>query len=381
MDKELALFIRSFRGELSTQDKADLAALLENGGAAKKYEQLQKIWDTAIAEGKAAVPDSDKTWKVLFSEIRTSERRRRRKRIFISAASVSGIAAVLAIFFTFNLISEDSSGEDRLSDAATVEWEIPSSDKIIFRTSSGKYYSVDSRQAEISSLEDGSILINSVCLETESGHGYNRVKIPRGKMATLNLPDGSRICLNSISDLTFPSKFTDTGRMVYLSGEAYFSVAKDEQKPFTVLSDNMDVSVLGTEFNFETSGRDAVVTLVSGKVLVKTDMEDSCVLLPNQQVSAENGKLGDVVPVDVETVVCWTSHKIICRDSNLSDIFKRLSLYFDRDFICDEPLDDIFISGKLDLTKSLDNVLETIAFIAPVNFSKEGKAVVVTRKE
>lgn len=381
MDKELALFIRSFRGELSTQDKADLAALLENGGAAKKYEQLQKIWDTAIAEGKAAVPDSDKTWKVLFSEIRTSERRRRRKRIFISAASVSGIAAVLAIFFTFNLISEDSSGEDRLSDAATVEWEIPSSDKIIFRTSSGKYYSVDSRQAEISSMADGSISINSVCLENKVARGYNSIRVPRGKMANLNLPDGTRICLNSLASITFPSKFQDTRRMVYLSGEAYFSVAKDEQKPFTVLSDNMDVSVLGTEFNFEASGRDAAVTLVSGKVLVKTDMEDSCVLLPNQQVSAENGKLGDVVPVDVETVVCWTSHKIICRDSNLSDIFKRLSLYFDRDFICDEPLDDIFISGKLDLTKSLDNVLKTLAFIAPVNFSKEGKAVVVTRKE
>lgn len=381
MDKELALFIRSFKGELSKQDEMDLSSLLEDGSIAGKYENYRKIWDKALAEGGTLVPDSDRTWNRLSAEMESGRNKRRRRIVAVSLASLSGIAAILAVFFSLNMLPDNDFSEDMLSEAATTQWKVSPSDKIIFRTASGKYYTIDSKQAEISAMDDGSISINSVLIDSKSVKGYNRIKVPRGKMARLNLPDGSRICLNALAELTFPSEFPKTERPVYLSGEAYFSVSKDERKPFTVMSDRMDVSVLGTEFNFEASGQSSVVTLVSGKVSVKTDMADSCVLFPNQQVSAENGKLGAVSPVDVETVICWTSHKIICKDQNISEVFDRLSLYFDTDFICSEALDDIFISGKLDLTMNLDNILETIAFIAPVRFSKDGKTIVVSRAE
>lgn len=381
MDKELALFIRSFKGELSKQDEMDLSSLLEDGNIARKYGNYRKIWDRALSEGGIVIPDSDKTWNRLSAEMESGRNKRRRRIVAVSLASLSGIAAILAVFFSLNMLPGNDFSEDMLSEAATTEWKVSPSDKIIFRTAAGKYYTIDSKQAEISAMDDGSVSINSVLIDSKPVKGYNRIKVPRGKMARLNLPDGSRICLNALAELTFPSEFPKTERPVYLSGEAYFSVSKDERKPFTVMSDRMNVSVLGTEFNFEASGQSSVVTLVSGKVSVKTDMADSCVLFPNQQVSAENGKLGAVSPVDVETVICWTSHKIICKDQNIAEVFDRLSLYFDKDFICREPLDDIIISGKLDLTMNLDSVLETIAFIAPVRFSKQGERIAVTRVE
>ncbi|MGN0190352.1 MAG: FecR family protein [Candidatus Cryptobacteroides sp.] len=379
MDKYLDLFIQSFRDELTEEDKIRLAKLLEDDGIAGKYEHYRKIWNQATAKGKSVTPESEKTWCRLDTGIRKSGRSRRMLRLVSAVASVSVVAAALAVILIFKRSDNYSFSEDLLTEAASAEWEVATSDKIVFRTSEGKYYSVDSRQAEISQKEDGSISINSVLLGSKPGNGYNRVRVPRGKMAHLNLADGTKVFLNALSEITFPSEFSGTQRMVYLSGEAYFNVARDEQRPFTALSDKMNVSVLGTKFNFSVSDETAVVTLVTGKVQVETDLSEPCVLLPNQQIAFQNGKLEEVRSVDVESVICWTSHKIICEDLKITDVFERLSQYFDRDFVCRDSLDDVSISGKLDLTESLDNLLETIAFVAPVSFTESDDAIVVTR--
>ncbi|MCI6113075.1 MAG: FecR domain-containing protein [Rikenellaceae bacterium] len=380
MDNNLNLFLRSFRGELTEEDKIRLAELLEDSNVASQYEHYRKIWEQALAKGQNAVPEPEKSWGSLASRIKTTGKGRRILRYVISAVSVSAAAAVIAFFLIFNGNSNLDYGEELLTQAASGDWGVSTSDKIVFRTAEGKYYSVASKQADVTVEADGSISINSVQLGTKPAKGFNRIKVPRGKMVNLKLSDGSRICLNSLSGITFPSKFSGTDRMVYLEGEAYFEVARDEQRPFTALSDKMNVAVLGTQFNFATSGEESVVTLVSGKVQVETESSETCVLLPSQQVACLNGRLEEVKSVDVESVISWTSHKIICEDLNISEVIEKLSKYFDRDFVCREPLDDIYISGKLDLKEGLDSVLESIAFVAPVDFSTSDNDIIVNRK-
>lgn len=379
MDNNLNLFIRSFRNELTAEEKIYLAELLENSDVARQYEQYRKIWNQALTKGQNALPDSQKSWGALASRIKTSTKGRRIVRYAISAISVSAAAAVIAFFLIFNVKGNQDYGEGLLTQAASEDWRVSTSDKIVFRTAEGKYYSVDSRQAEVSVEDNGSISINSVQLATKSAKGYNSIRVPRGRMVNLKLSDGTAVCLNSLSSITFPSKFSGTDRMVYLEGEAYFDVARDEQRPFTALSDKMNVAVLGTKFNFATSGEASVVTLVSGKVQVETESSQTCVLLPSQQVAFQDGILDSVKSVDVESVICWTSHKIVCEDQNISEVFEKLTNYFDKEFVCKEPLDDIYISGKLDLKEGLDSVLESIAFVAPVSFSNNGESVLVTR--
>lgn len=381
MDNNLNLFIRSFRDELTEEDKTRLAELLEDSNVASQYEHCRKIWEQALAKGQNAVPDSEKSWDSLASQIKTSGKRRRIVRYIISAVSVSAAAAVIAVFLIFNGNVNQDYGEELLTQAASGDWGVNASDKIVFQTAEGKYYSIESKQAEVTVAADGTISINSVQLGTKSAKGYNRIKVPRGKMVNLKLSDGSKICLNSLSGITFPSRFSGTCRMVYLDGEAYFDVARDEQRPFTALSDKMNVAVLGTQFNFDASGEESVVTLVSGKVQVKTELSETCVLFPNQQVVCLNGRLEEVKSVDVESVICWTSHKIVCEDQSISKVFAKLSKYFDTDFVCREPLDDIYIRGKLDLKEGLDSALESIAFVAPVAFEKSGARIYVSRAD
>lgn len=379
MDNNLNLFIRSFRNELTEEDKTRLAELLTDSDIASQYEHYRKIWNQALAKGQSAAPDSKKTWASIASRIKTSGKGRRIWHYITAAVSVCAAAAAVAVFLIFNGQGNQDYDEERLTQAASENWGVIASDKIVFRTADGKYYSVDSKQAEVSVDDEGCISINSVQLGTKSPKGYNSIRVPRGKMVNLKLSDGTDIYLNSLSSITFPSNFSGTGRMVFLEGEAYFDVARDEQRPFTALSDRMNVAVLGTQFNFSTTDEAAVVTLVSGKVQVETETSETCVLFPSQQVAFQSGRLESVKSVDVESVISWTSHKIICKDQNISEVFEKLSKYFDRDFVCREPLDDIYISGKLDLKAGLDSVLESIAFVAPVSFSHNGESVLVAR--
>ena len=98
---------------------------------------------------------------------------------------------------------------------------------------------------------------------------YVEIRTNPGMVAEANLPDGTKVWLNSGSSLKHPVKFTGDTRTVELDGEAYFSVRKDRSKRFVVNTPfNIQTEVLGTEFNMEAYRTDSVVrtTLVSGSV-------------------------------------------------------------------------------------------------------------------
>jgi ferric-dicitrate binding protein FerR (iron transport regulator) len=99
------------------------------------------------------------------------------------------------------------------------------------------------------------------------------------------------VWLNAESHLEFPDRFTGDKREVRLQGEAYFEVKKDAKHPFIVYSDYLTTRVLGTAFDVRArSARDASVTLVTGRVLVKTQDADQ-VLTPGQQASLAGSQL------------------------------------------------------------------------------------------
>lgn len=110
-----------------------------------------------------------------------------------------------------------------------------------------------------------------------------KLSTPRGMDFKVILSDGSEVWLNAESSLEFPSAFTSKERRVNLKGEAYFKVARNEQNPFIVTTDKMQVRVLGTEFNFRSYVSElSHVSLVSGSVEVYTPIRDkiaiSCML-------------------------------------------------------------------------------------------------------
>ena len=160
--------------------------------------------------------------------------------------------------------------------------------------------------------------------------------IPDGKTHEFELPDGSRVHVNSGTLLLYPDAFKGDTRTVYLICEADFKVKKNPDKPFIVRSANMSVTALGTEFNVAAYPEDPeiVATLIQGKVKVDYEQSDnSYILSPGQQV-VYNRKTAQskVADANLEDVTAWKRGQIIFRGSTMEEILLTLERRFDITF-------------------------------------------------
>jgi ferric-dicitrate binding protein FerR (iron transport regulator) len=153
------------------------------------------------------------------------------------------------------------------------------------------------------------------------------ISTPRGKDYHLTLADGTQVWLNAESHLEFPDRFTGDKREVRLQGEAYFEVKKDAKHPFIVYSDYLTTRVLGTAFDVRArSARDASVTLVTGRVLVKTQDADQ-VLTPGQQASLAGSQLA-VKAVDTYPYTQWKEGFFYFDNQSLFNIMQELARWY-----------------------------------------------------
>jgi ferric-dicitrate binding protein FerR (iron transport regulator) len=154
---------------------------------------------------------------------------------------------------------------------------------------------------------------------------YVSGKAGAGKMLVVYLNDGTKVTLNSGSELLYPETFEGSKREVYLNGEAYFEVAHNPSKSFLVHSGKVVTSVLGTSFNvmaYPAMSRMSV-TVLSGKVAVKnTSTEKLVTLLPKQRASLSAGKDAFAVDSvkDVAEMIAWSKGELVFENATLEEI-------------------------------------------------------------
>ncbi len=168
---------------------------------------------------------------------------------------------------------------------------------------------------------------------------YNKIVAAFGTFSQLELPDGSKVWLNSGSSLRYPDKFSKDDRTVYLTGEAYFEVHSDKTMPFYVTTPYFTVKATGTKFNVRTEKnfRTPSVTLVEGKVAVqKTNTGEGNELItylePNQHMTYDT--LTGHISVQTEDTYkhfAWIDGKLVFRNDNISEVARRISLQYNVD--------------------------------------------------
>ncbi|MGY5353990.1 FecR family protein [Wenyingzhuangia sp. IMCC45467] len=158
------------------------------------------------------------------------------------------------------------------------------------------------------------------------------LKVPYGKTFKVVLSDGTTVFLNAGSSLKFPEHFgTEGTREVYLKGEAFFNVAKDEAHPFMVKTQDALVQVLGTQFNFSAYQEDETVhcELLEGEVLFSNPSKKSVVLTPGEQALVNKGS-NDVQKstVAVSEYTSWMHGELIFNNTPFPQIVKKLERSF-----------------------------------------------------
>lgn len=215
---------------------------------------------------------------------------------------------------------------------------------------------------------------------------YNEVIVPRAGEFTLVLEDGSKVWMNAESKLRFPVKFKGKERRVVLEeGEAYFEVTKQNgQLPFIVETRGMEVKVLGTRFDVNTSRLDGVLeaTLLEGKVAVRGKKDfvgekDWIMLNPDEQARVENGNV-HVRSVDAKGSIAWMEGLFRFERESLEEIAAQLERWYDIKIVfMREELKGNRFTGVVYRDETVDKALDMIRKTAEIRYCVKNGVVTI----
>lgn len=191
---------------------------------------------------------------------------------------------------------------------------------------------------------------------------------PRGMRAVVVLPDSSRVTLNADSRISYPRRFAADAREVKLEGEAYFEVAKDRQRPFTVEVGGTKVTALGTEFNVRSYPDDpnTETTLIEGSVRVEAGGERK-ILDPGYRMRYDHASgRADVSQADPGACTGWLDGKLYFDAMT----FERIASVLERRYSVNIRITDLVLAsksfdGKFEHGENLDQILHIIGLSVP----------------
>lgn len=242
--------------------------------------------------------------------------------------------------------------------------------------------------------QDGTVIQNDkegevsyqTTVNTDSTLHYNTLRVPRGGEYRIVLADGTKVWVNSESELVFPTRFSSVKREVFLKGEAYFEIAHDKQKPFYVRSGVVQVHATGTAFNVMSYNDepDLRVTLVEGGVNIEDNREIISRLTPNTQfiLNKADGTY-DVQNIDSRVATSWKNGSFFFDNESLGSITRKLSRWYGIDIEYDKPeISQYKFSGEIRKYENADKVLDMLKLTNEITYTvRQDQKVVIYSTE
>ena len=201
---------------------------------------------------------------------------------------------------------------------------------------------------------------------------------PKGGTYQITLSDGTQVWLNAASTLTYPEQFADNERAVRLEGEAYFSVVKDEHRPFRIKSRGQEIVVLGTEFNVSAYHDDVTegTTLVEGSVLLQSALSgENTQLFAREQGLIKKGTIKKQT-VDPTPFVAWKNGDFYFDNTSLVDMMKQIERWYDVDVIYEGQVPQERFSGGMSRNVTLQTVLQLLK-VSEIKYYISGKILII----
>jgi len=211
---------------------------------------------------------------------------------------------------------------------------------------------------------------------------YNTIETPKGGRYQLQLPDGTRVWLNSASKLTYPSSFSNhKNRKVELNGEAYFEVAKDRTRPFLVKTIMQEVEVLGTHFSISSYEDEATVktTLLEGSVKVTGINGNDKVLKPGQQSILT---IDDIAVENINTeelVSALKNDQFVFESNDIQYVMRMISRWYDVEVEYVGAIPEDKFGGAISKFENISEVLKSLESTGRVKFKIEGRRILVSK--
>ena len=381
---EIARIIqKSLKGQLSELEERQLSDWRKASGENERAFQ-RMISEDFYTVGMEKLETYD--YRVAYGRfLQRKYQQRRKRRFLINVGRVAAVALPFIIALVLYVgLNRDEEQTLRPSLATNI---LPGTSKAVLTLANGQMIPLGKEAADSTIITDGAQINASGSGVTYASGGesesivYNKLEIPRWGEFCLTLSDGTRVWLNSETSIQYPVAFGAKERRVFVQGEAYFEVAKDANKPFTVQFMSSSVTVLGTSFNIRAypEEKQSQTTLAEGSVRIYSP-GSSMLLKPGEQVEV-NALSGEMIKreVEVKSFTSWKDGRFVFEQQPLEDIMRTLERWYDiRVIFKDEGAKRISLSGNMKRYGDFSQVMKMLQMTGDVRFELHGNDVYIT---
>ncbi|OQP67628.1 hypothetical protein A4R26_12395 [Niastella populi] len=401
-----SLLHRYLKEEISPEERVRLDAWV-NQSAANRSLFLE-------VSNKAAISSEVKDYYHLLQQIEAIRKRHtdNRARVidmfskktvwprYVAAASVI-LFITIGAYFYFGKEQPRQVATTSATTPAAAKDILPAGDKAVLTLANGSQIELNTAdngviaregKTTINKNQDGRLEYNSSTTDN-AALAYNMVTTPRGGKYQLVLPDGSKVWLNAASSLRFPVAFTGSERRVELTGEAYFEIASSvmkstegqKKRPFIVSVNGSEVEVLGTHFNINAYREELTMrtTLLEGSVKVTpSGSKGATILQPGQQaiISSAENELNVIDKENPGMAIAWIRGKFAFESTSFKSLMQDLSRWYDVQIEYEGDIPTKTITGEVDRTIPLSELLSMLEQMADFRFKIEGRSVKVSAR-
>ena len=380
-----SLIVKKIFDQLSDEEQAELTQWV-NSGNKHIYNNIFSSKNFESYKNDINEIDVNKAWEEYKTKNYRLETLKKRIIPILMRYAAAVTIFVLVAGTLYYVIQNDYFKENTTEVAKSVI--TPGEKKAELILSNGQKIILDDQQGKTISEEEGSTIVNdSLSLNYQNINStaqtaglFNELHVKRGWEYQLVLEDGTKVWINSMSVLKYPICFSEDTRVVELSGEAYFEVAHNPDKPFIVNTPSYAIEVLGTSFNVCDFDEDEIsyTTLASGKVniagkFLTSDENKTFELSPNEQFFYNKTQMKTgVKTVDALIYSSWKDGYFEFEDEPLEIILNRLTRWYEADvFFDNDQLRHELYSGKLPRFENLEVILEMMEKVSDVKFKMQ----------
>ena len=369
--EENNLISRYLQGEATEEEIKTLFDWVDS--AAKNREEFityKKVW----ALSAVSKDENSNDFKKLQFKIKAIQNKKLR--------SISYRYAAILVFGLF------------IASVFVYQFSLKENSEILLELSNGskKIISLDenqdivNREGELLGIQrEGTISYEDIADNGSAELVFNTLSVPYAKRLHLIFSDGSSVFLNAGTTIKFPIKFLKgQTREVFLDGEAFFDIVKDEKHAFIVQANRLRTKVYGTKFNvnsYRNNDLDQIV-LQAGSVGVKSNGEQTktsaeILLKPNEIAILDKTDLLYKQKVDIKSHIAWVKGVFMFKNERFEDIFKKLERHYDVSIQINQPaLNDSRYTGTFDI-ETIAEVLKTFSQLKGFSYEIDNKEITI----
>ena len=373
--------VKYLNHSINQKELDELISWLDQPGNSSTFQEYVKI--NYSIDYKLSTYNTEEVKNLVLDKIQKDKRRASRRRVYNFVKYAAILVLAVGAIFIYQIENPTPTTKLPSQTDQTITLELENGRSVILEEEATQ--DIVSEKGEVigKQIKQGIQYEDTELSELV----YNTLKVPYGKKFQVTLSDSTKVYLNAGSSMKFPVKFiSGTDRTVFLSGEAFFEVTKSKD-PFIVNAENIDVKVLGTQFNVSAYPEDGFMNtvLVEGSVqlLGNNPENNTAILLQPEHEAIWNKKEKQMVveKADITSTMAWMNGQLIFREVAFKDIIKKLERSYNCTIINNnETLNDEIFTATFNVDiESIEQVMNYISKNTPYSYTLSKNRVITIK--